>query len=153
MPRTFMAAMELLEPRSIHQHQSLLTFLAPLLRCSRSPVGRYHPWQFQVPLGAGIAFAHQYKGDGGVNFSLYGDGAANQGQVLMCRISFCVTASICLDVDCLLCLCRFTKHSIWPSCGTYQQCSSVRTTTMLWEQARYERPHIILFLDFFQMPT
>merc|ERR1711963_1066142 len=35
----------------------------------------------QVPLGAGIAFAHQYKGDGGVNFSLYGDGAANQGQL------------------------------------------------------------------------
>merc|ERR1712113_482829 len=35
----------------------------------------------QVPLGAGIGFAHQYKGDGGVNFSLYGDGAANQGQV------------------------------------------------------------------------
>merc|ERR1712121_156372 len=35
----------------------------------------------QVPLGAGIAFAHKYKGDGGVNFSLYGDGAANQGQV------------------------------------------------------------------------
>merc|ERR1711970_779502 len=35
----------------------------------------------QVPLGAGIAFAHQYKGDGGVNFSLYGDGAVNQGQV------------------------------------------------------------------------
>ena len=35
----------------------------------------------QVPLGAGIGFAHQYKEDGGVNFSLYGDGAANQGQV------------------------------------------------------------------------
>merc|ERR1712042_187399 len=35
----------------------------------------------QVPLGAGIAFAHKYKGDGGVTFSLYGDGAANQGQV------------------------------------------------------------------------
>merc|ERR1712066_1097541 len=35
----------------------------------------------QVPLGAGIGFAHQYKGDGGVNFSLYGDGAANQGQI------------------------------------------------------------------------
>merc|ERR1712240_104591 len=35
----------------------------------------------QVPLGAGIAFAHQYKGDGGVSFSLYGDGAAQQGQV------------------------------------------------------------------------
>ena len=35
----------------------------------------------QVPLAAGIAFAHKYKGDGGVNFSLYGDGAANQGQI------------------------------------------------------------------------
>merc|ERR1712061_318190 len=35
----------------------------------------------QVPLGAGIAFAHKYKGDGGVSFSPYGDGAAQQGQV------------------------------------------------------------------------
>lgn len=35
----------------------------------------------QVPLGAGIAFAHKYKNDGGVNFSLYGDGAAQQGQI------------------------------------------------------------------------
>jgi len=35
----------------------------------------------QVPLGAGIAFGHKYKGDGGVNFALYGDGAASQGQV------------------------------------------------------------------------
>jgi len=35
----------------------------------------------QVPLGAGIGFAHKYNEDGGVNFSLYGDGAANQGQV------------------------------------------------------------------------
>jgi len=35
----------------------------------------------QVPIGAGLAFAHKYKGDGGVAFSLYGDGAANQGQI------------------------------------------------------------------------
>ncbi len=35
----------------------------------------------KVPLGAGIAFSHKYTGDGGVNFALYGDGAANQGQV------------------------------------------------------------------------
>merc|ERR1712106_227299 len=35
----------------------------------------------QVPLGAGIAFAHKYKEDGVVNFSLYGDGAASQGQI------------------------------------------------------------------------
>merc|ERR1712051_172558 len=35
----------------------------------------------QVPLGAGISFAQKYNEDGGVNFALYGDGAANQGQV------------------------------------------------------------------------
>uniref|UniRef100_A0A2A4JRJ1 Pyruvate dehydrogenase E1 component subunit alpha n=1 Tax=Heliothis virescens TaxID=7102 RepID=A0A2A4JRJ1_HELVI len=35
----------------------------------------------QVPLGAGVAFAHKYNADGGVNFALYGDGAANQGQL------------------------------------------------------------------------
>ena len=35
----------------------------------------------QVSLGAGLAFAHKYKGDGGVNLAYFGDGAANQGQV------------------------------------------------------------------------
>ncbi|KAJ0172666.1 hypothetical protein K1T71_011805 [Dendrolimus kikuchii] len=35
----------------------------------------------QVPLGVGVAFAHKYRGDGGVCFALYGDGAANQGQL------------------------------------------------------------------------
>ena len=35
----------------------------------------------QSPIGAGLAFAHKYKGDGGVAFTLYGDGAANQGQL------------------------------------------------------------------------
>lgn len=35
----------------------------------------------QVPLGAGIAFAQQYMNTGGVCLTLYGDGAANQGQV------------------------------------------------------------------------
>jgi len=35
----------------------------------------------QMPLGTGLAFAHQYKGDGGVCHAYCGDGAINQGQV------------------------------------------------------------------------
>ncbi len=34
-----------------------------------------------VPLGTGLAFAHKYRGDGGVSITYFGDGAANQGQV------------------------------------------------------------------------
>ena len=34
-----------------------------------------------VPLGTGIAFAHRYRGDGGVCLTYFGDGASNQGQV------------------------------------------------------------------------
>ncbi len=35
----------------------------------------------QVPLGAGLAFAHKYREDGGICIAYFGDGAANQGQV------------------------------------------------------------------------
>jgi pyruvate dehydrogenase E1 component alpha subunit len=35
----------------------------------------------QVPVGAGIAFAMKYEGKNNTCFTLYGDGAANQGQV------------------------------------------------------------------------
>jgi len=35
----------------------------------------------QVPLGAGLAFAHKYREDGGVCVAYFGDGASNQGQV------------------------------------------------------------------------
>ncbi|MGL6044232.1 MAG: pyruvate dehydrogenase (acetyl-transferring) E1 component subunit alpha [Sandaracinobacteroides sp.] len=40
----------------------------------------------QVPIGAGLAFAHKYRqqvlgGEGGVAITYFGDGAANQGQV------------------------------------------------------------------------
>ncbi|GAB0096744.1 Pyruvate dehydrogenase E1 component subunit alpha [Sergentomyia squamirostris] len=34
----------------------------------------------QIPLGAGVALANKYRGDGGVCLALYGDGASNQGQ-------------------------------------------------------------------------
>lgn len=60
--------------------------------CSRGKGGSMHLYQrnffggngivgAQVPLGAGVALKHKYSGDGGVNFALYGDGAANQGQI------------------------------------------------------------------------
>jgi pyruvate dehydrogenase E1 component alpha subunit len=35
----------------------------------------------QVPIGAGLAFADKYLGNGRVTFTYFGDGAANQGQV------------------------------------------------------------------------
>ncbi|KAG5324060.1 ODPA dehydrogenase, partial [Pseudoatta argentina] len=35
----------------------------------------------QVPIGTGMALAHKYNGTGGVAFTLYGDGAASQGQI------------------------------------------------------------------------
>jgi pyruvate dehydrogenase E1 component alpha subunit len=35
----------------------------------------------QVPLGAGLAFGHKYREDGGLCMAYFGDGAANQGQV------------------------------------------------------------------------
>lgn len=35
----------------------------------------------QVPLGCGLAFAQKYSKDENVTFTLYGDGAANQGQL------------------------------------------------------------------------
>ncbi|KOB75051.1 Pyruvate dehydrogenase E1 component subunit alpha [Operophtera brumata] len=56
--------------------------------CSRGKGGSMHLYGRNfyggngiVPLGAGVALAHKYTGDGGVNFALYGDGAANQGQI------------------------------------------------------------------------
>lgn len=35
----------------------------------------------QVPIGAGLAFAHRYRGTDGVSMTYLGDGAINQGQV------------------------------------------------------------------------
>lgn len=35
----------------------------------------------QVPLGAGLAFKHKYTKDNGIAITMYGDGAANQGQI------------------------------------------------------------------------
>lgn len=60
--------------------------------CSRGKGGSMHMYSpsfyggngivgAQVPLGIGIAYSHVYKETKGISFTLYGDGAANQGQV------------------------------------------------------------------------
>ncbi|KAI1294829.1 putative pyruvate dehydrogenase E1 component subunit alpha, mitochondrial [Halotydeus destructor] len=59
--------------------------------CARGKGGSMHMYNYnffggngivgaQVPLGAGVALAQKYLGSG-ITLSLYGDGAANQGQV------------------------------------------------------------------------
>ena len=39
-------------------------------------------------MGAGLAFALKYLKTGGVSFTLYGDGAANQGQIFEVGLFF-----------------------------------------------------------------
>ena len=51
----------------------------------------------QVPVGAGIAFALKYRNSDNVCITLYGDGAANQGQVCVCvRVYMCVCVCVCV---------------------------------------------------------
>ncbi len=66
----------------------------------------------QVPLGAGIALAHKYKGDGGVNLALYGDGAANQGQIFEVRAPILILRRVHLH--------SFFHGSYFPSLTRFQ---------------------------------
>ena len=50
----------------------------------------------QIPLGAGLAFAHKYRKDGHVNFTLYGDGAANQGQIAEASLATLIASAACI---------------------------------------------------------
>jgi len=73
-------------------HAVLAELLGRKSGCARGKGGSMHMYSpnfyggngivgAQVPLGAGIALAHQYSGDGGVPIAISGAGAANNGQL------------------------------------------------------------------------
>jgi hypothetical protein len=72
---------------------------------------------FQVPVGAGLGLAKKYRGDGHVAFALYGDGAANQGQVYEVGLHPHVWSLSKLPE--LLSLC----HLLWTYCDLSKQLS------------------------------
>ncbi len=96
-------------------------------------------WLVQVPLGAGIALACQYQGNNQVCVTLYGDGAANQVNILSCSPKahntfyslmniFSQTHSRHLWLIRASCLSRST----WPPCGSCRASLSARTTSTAW---------------------
>ena len=69
----------------------------------------------QVPLGAGIGLAHKYKGNHGVSLTLYGDGAANQGQVFEGACALLMRS----------CSCSSSRSVLHTSTSTYSSLSSM----------------------------
>ncbi|XP_022215008.2 probable pyruvate dehydrogenase E1 component subunit alpha, mitochondrial [Drosophila obscura] len=76
----------------VSMYEMMAELLGVRTGCSRGKGGSMHMYGeryyggngivgAQVPVGAGVALAHRYRGDGGVCIACYGDGAANQGQV------------------------------------------------------------------------
>ena len=78
----------------------------------------------QVPLGAGLALAHQYAGDGGVAVTMYGDGAANQVRLPARQglVAFCLPrcaarhCTLCRLHECARCICLATPQLLGCCC-------------------------------------
>jgi hypothetical protein len=81
----------------------------------------------QVPVGAGLAFAQKYMGNKNVTFSMYGDGASNQGQVFEAYNMVSLLKQYYGIAKNLIFFKKFRR-----SCGTCHVYSSVRTTSMVW---------------------
>ena len=81
----------------------------------------------QVPLGAGIAFAQKYSGLPNATFTLYGDGASNQGQVFE---AFNMVSGVFVFSWC----CELSGGR--PSCGTFRAFLCARTTSTGWGRRR-----------------
>jgi len=111
---------------------------------------------WQVPLGAGIAFALKYNNSDRICVTLYGDGAANQGQVdygsqvnkqvqhsdflshpLPPSLLLTIHFPIHIHTDSCL------KPSIWLPCGSCPACLPVRTTYMEWGRQIGGRPLVL----------
>ena len=88
-----------------------------------------------MPLGAGIAFALKYRSSNNVCVTVYGDGAANQGQVRPTQY----TSNAQITGLLIKFIVRYLKHSTWQRCGDCLVSLYVKTTSMEWGQQTSER--------------
>lgn len=83
----------------------------------------------QVPLGAGLAFAAKYMEEPVATYTMYGDGASNQGQVFE---AFNMVRRMYSNVVITAKASRIYFCTNRQSCGTCHVCSFARTTNTVW---------------------